>query len=355
MSHSIVRNERIHEMFAMLSNVSESELFDSIQSYVADEIQQHSILQAFKAMISILPRLSNNSQSVVRCLGIVGAASVSTAYWPYLILASALGIRVKIKVRPEDVHHISILSQIIATADASQNVGNGFDSSDWVVTVQSGDRLLKDGFWDECDRLLVFGSNSTVVRYRHHFPEEGRVIGFGHLESVMFVSLRDLQVDNRWIDDLLAFGHTGCLAPRVIVSLDDVSPEIIADVMLAKLCGCMSADVTRAVALRMLHHNLRVAGTDSWLSPDGMWLMAANSGFPTSGLAGHLSIVSKNTVVASRCIIGALTTPIDLGNQLPDLRDLISPATWACDWGSAQYPSMLWANGGVPILSTLLH
>lgn len=356
MSHPIVRSERIHEMFAMLRHLDDSAMLEIIQGYEADEIQQQSILKSFIAMIAVVPSVLDTSISPVGRIGIVGATTVTTAYWPYLILAYIFDIPVKIKMHPSDVHHISMLSEIILAASLGKtDIANPKPFSDWDVTIQSGDALLNDGYWDNCDRLLVFGSDVSVALYRHHFPEPGRVIGFGHLESVMLVTLASLQADTRWVHDLLAFGHIGCLAPRVVVPIDDVSPERIADVMLARLHGLVPTDIGRAVTLRNAFHGLRFAGIDAWLSQDGMWLISANKSLPMSAIPGHLNVVSRSTLARSGCTIGALSLSTLMDDTSAEITALQSAATWKCAWGMAQFPSMLWANGGIPILATLTH
>lgn len=356
MSHPIVRSERIHEMFAMLRHLDGSAILEIIQGYEADEIQQQSILKSFIAMIAVVPSALDTSVSPVGRIGIVGARSVTTAYWPYLILAYIFDIPVKIKIHPSDVHHISMLSEIILAASLGKtDIANPKPFSDWDVTIQSGDALLTDGYWDDCDRLLVFGSDVSVALYRHDFLEPGRVIGFGHLESVMLVTLESLQADRRWIDDLLAFGHVGCLAPRVVVPIDDVSPERIADLLMTRLHGLVTPNIGRAVTLRNVFHGLRVAGIDAWLSPDGMWLISANKSLPMSAISGHLNIVSRSILARSGCTIGALSLSTLIEDKSAEITALQSGATWNCAWGTAQFPSMLWANGGIPILATLFH
>ena len=356
MSHPIIRSERIHEMFAMLAVLDDSAILEIIQRYEADEILQHSVLKGFKALTAVVPPALDTTISSVSRIGIVGASSVTTAYWPYLILAHIFEIPVKIKMHPSDVHHITMLSEIIlASSSATNDLAIPKPCSDWDVTSQPGDALLTDGYWDDCDRLLVFGSDVSVAHYRDHFPERGRVIGFGHLESVMLVTLESLQADRRWIDDLLAFGHVGCLAPRVVVPIDDVSTEQIAELLLARLHGLVTPDIRRAVTLRNEFHGLRVAGIDAWLSKDGMWLISANKSLPMSAISGHLNIVSRSTLATSVCTIGALSIPILMEDTSAEVRALQSAATWKCAWGMAQFPSMLWANGGIPILAILSH
>ena len=356
MSHSIVRPERIHEMFAMLANLDDSPIFEIIQRYETDALQQDSILKAYKSLVSVAPPLLDAPIYPVSRIGIVGARSVTTAYWPYLILACILGISVKIKLHLSDVHHVTMLSEFIQASSLGKNdLINPKLFCDWEVSNQSGDALLKDGYWDDCDRLLVFGSDVSVAHYHQHFPEPGRVIGFGHLESVMLVTLASLQADCRWIEDVLAFGHIGCLAPRLVVPMDDVSPEQIAEVMMAKLQNRVSPDIGRAVTLRNEFHGLRVAGIDAWLSKDGMWLISANQSLPYSSIPGHLNVVSLNSVVTSGYTIGALSMPTLMEDTSAEISALQAVATWKCVWGMAQFPSMLWANGGIPIVATLSH
>jgi len=250
------------------------------------------------------------------------------------------------------VHHIAILSEIISRASDRKSVGDLDYCCDWDVSIQPGLDLVDSGYWDDCDRLLVFGTDASVDHYRHKFPEPGRVIGFGHIESVTLVTLDSLQADSRWIDDLLAFGHVGCLAPRVVIPIGDTSAEAIAKYMSARLHGLVSPDIARAVTLRSKFHSLRVAGTDAWLSQDGMWLISDNDSLPSSAISGHLNIISWNTLVTSGCIIGALSTPffsddLSLG--------LYPAAAWKCAWGMAQFPTMLWANGGIPLIASLFR
>jgi hypothetical protein len=311
-------------------------------------------VEAYRALLSDVPAVPPLDNQPVRCLGIVGASSVPTALWPNLLLAHCFNIPVKIKLPGSDLPSAYLLKDIITrvtkTTDRIQNCC--FESS-WDISTQAGDVLVGAGFWDECDRILVFGSDATVDLYHSHFAEPGRVIGFGHVDSVLLVDLASLQSDDRWMDDLLTFGHVGCLAPRLVVAADDASPASCADLMLKLLDGLVVPDVQRAVTLRNMFHELRVSGDDAWLSTDGMWLISSSHVFAMVANPGHLRIIPKASAIGTGCSIGALSKPAAACLVSDHLTEFDAEATWICEWGRAQYPSMLWRNGGVPIITTM--
>jgi hypothetical protein len=155
------------------------------------------------------------------------------------------------------------------------------------------------------------------------------------------------------MDDLLAFGHVGCLAPRLVVAADDASPASVAQSMLCKLDGLVVPDVQRAVTLRNMFHELRVSGDDAWLSTDGMWLFSSSHELAIVANPGHLRIIPSTRVIGTGCSIAGLSKPAAVCLVSDQLAEFYADATWICEWGRAQYPSMLWQNGGVPIISAM--
>jgi hypothetical protein len=354
MSDSIVSAAHLRTMFDRLNALDNLTMLDMSLSHGYLDHQAVAIVKAYRALLSDVPPVPPLDNQPVRCLGIVGASSVPTALWPYLLLAHCFNIPVKIKLPGSDLPSVYLLKDIITrvtkTTDRIQNCC--FESS-WDISTQAGDVLVGAGFWDECDRILVFGSDATVDLYHSHFAEPARVIGFGHVDSVLLVDLASLQSDDRWMDDLLAFGHVGCLAPRLVVAADDASPALVAQSMLCKLNGLVVPDVQRAVTLRNMFHELRVIGDDAWLSIDGMWLISSSHEFAMVANPGHLRIIPSARVIGTRCSIGALSKPAAACFVSNQLTEFDAEATWICEWGRAQYPSMLWRNGGVPIITTM--
>jgi hypothetical protein len=350
MRDSIVWGGHLEAMFTTLKSVDDGDILEILHRFEYFDDEAKSVLSAFRALVSEVPIWPADGATPVHALGIVGAASVPTAMWPYLILAELMGIPVKVKVPAGDIHSLMTLEEIMRHAFRSS-----FQRSEacWQITSAGGDALLSTGFWDDCDRLLVFGSDATVALYRNHYPEAGRVIGFGHLESLLLVDLEHVGTDFRWMVDLLAFGHTGCLAPRIVVPLDQSSASDLAEAMLGKLTGLVHPDIERAVALRHTFHAFVVAGHRAWLSDDGMWLVSEDDSVSSSLTPGHLRIVMPAVVNASQCKIGTLSNPNLLASRSPDIEILKANASWNCSWGMAQFPSINWCNAGIPIISTL--
>lgn len=349
MRDSIVCTDGLEAMFTSLAGVDDQTILASLRSYGSPDAAAKSILSAFRAMVSAPPLLSSGGVNPVHRLGIVGAASVPTAVWPYLILAELFRIPVKVKVPASDVHHLMALQEIIRQSFEACVTGD----VGWNVSTQAGDALVALGFWDDCDRILVFGSDATVDRFHEHFNEPGRVIGFGHVESLLLVDFENVRTDSRWMIDLLAFDHIGCLAPRTVVPVDNCSVNDLVDVMLGKLNGQVSPNIERAVTLRQIFHTFMVSGHPAWLSADGMWLLSSDDSIVTSLVPGHLRIVRPSAVGASKCNIGAVSAPTNQASTPPDIELLMARATWNCRWGMAQFPTMLWRNGGVSIVTTL--
>ena len=354
MSDSIVSAAHLRTMFDRLNALDDLTMLEMALSHGYQNHEAVSIVKAYRALLSEVPPVPPTHNQPVRCLGIVGASSVPTAIWPYLLLAHCFNISVKIKLPPSDLPSVYLLKDIITrVSETTDTLLNHCSESSWEISIQAGDVLLGAGFWDDCDRILVFGSDSAVDLYRSHFAEPGQIIGFGHVESVLLVDLASLQSDEGWMDDLLAFGHVGCLATRLLVAADDASPASVAELTLGKLNGLVVPDVQRAVTLRNVFHELRVNGDDAWLSKDGMWLTSSSRDFAMVSNPGHLRIVPKATVLGSGCSIGALSKPAKACFVSNQLTELDAQATWICEWGRAQYPSMLWQNGGVPIITTV--
>lgn len=354
MSHPNVSTERLQHVFTALHKVDDITILGITKAFDYPDTESAAIVKAFRALVSDLPAHSNVIQAPLRRVGIVGASSVPTALWPYLIVAYAIGVPVKVKVRTDDVRSLATLAEIFRyafrTYTGRQLVA---DNMPWDVTVEAGDVLLDAGFWDDCDRLLVFGSDATVDIYRQRFPTPGRVIGFGHVESLLVVDIANVCTDARWITDLVTFGHIGCLAPRLVVPADDCVHSDLADAMLRKLTGLVVPDIERAIALRQEHHARTVDGLPAWLSTDGMWLITSDDSVSTTHISGHLQIVTPSVVSASKCSIGTYSAPVNRVYEAPELLNLQKRATWDCQWGMAQFPSMHWCNAGVPIVTAL--
>lgn len=354
MSDSIVSAAHVRTMFDRLNALDDLTMLEMALSHGYQNHEAVAIVKAYRALLSEVPPVPPTHNQPVRCLGLVGASSVPTAIWPYLLLAHCFNTPVKIKLPASDVSSVYLLKDIITrVSETTDTLLNHCSESSWEISIQAGDVLLGAGFWDDCDRILVFGSDEAVELYRSHFAEPGRIIGFGHVESVLLVDLASLQSDDRWMDDLLSFGHVGCLAPRLVVAADDASPASVAETMLSKLNGLVVPDVQRAVTLRNVFHELRVNGDDAWLSKDGMWLTSSSREFAIVGNPGHFRIVPKANVLGNRCSLGALSKPAEACFISDQLTELDAQETWICEWGRAQYPSMLWQNGGVPITTTV--
>ena len=354
MSHPIVSTERLQYMFTALQSVHDATILDITKAFNYPDCESEAIVRAYRALVSEMPSYSGASQVPLQRIGIVAASSVPTALWPYLIIAYGIGVPVRVKVRADDVRSLSALAEIIRHAFRTplrpQYTAGGLP---WDVTVEAGDVLLGAGFWDDCDRILVFGSDATVDIYRQRFRGAGRVIGFGHVESLLLVDLANVSTDLRWMTDLLAFGHIGCLAPRLVVPADNCAHSDLADVMLRKLNGLVIPDIARAIALRQEFQARTVAGGATWLSTDGMWLISSDESVVMTHIPGHLQIVPPGVVSASKCSIGAFSAPAMQGSGEPVVSRLQTCATWNCQWGMAQFPSMHWCNGGVAIVAAL--
>lgn len=344
-------SQRMQAAFTRLSNMDDVTLRNMIRDNASDSRDVESIITAFRAMVTEHSWQLCARTSSVRQLGIIGGSSVPTAYWPYLVLAWISRVPVKVKVPAENVNDIEMLIDLI-TRGLSDMERDAL-RTDWQITDHAGPELLASGYWDDCDRIVVFGSDRTVETFRQHFPEPNRVIGCGHLESILIVDVFSLQSDHRWIQDLLAFGHVGCLAPRLVIALGNESAECIAEAMLSRLQGLLTPDIGRAIALRNAYHAARVAGQDAWLSPDGMWLVSCNVRIPTTPTEGHLHIVVPGDVLSAECKIGSFSKPASVTIASEDLQAIQLSATWVCDWGFAQYPSMQWVNGGISVSASL--
>jgi hypothetical protein len=354
MSDSIVSAAHLRTMFDRLNALDDLTMLAMALSHGFRDHEAVAIVTAYRALVSDMPPVPPTDNQPVRCLGIVGASSVPTALWPYLLLAHCFNIPVKIKLPESDLPSVNLFKDIITrVTETTDTIPNDCFESSWDISTQAGDVLLAAGFWDHCDRILVFGSDASVDLYHSHFAEPGRVIGFGHVDSVLLVDLASLQSDNRWMDDLLAFGHVGCLAPRLVVAADDAYPASVAELMLSKLNGLVVPDVQRAVTLRNVFHELRVSGEDAWLSTDAMWLISSSTELAMVANPGHLRIIPKSSAIGTGCSIGALSKPAAACFVSNQLTEFDAEATWICDWGRAQYPSMLWQNGGVAITTTV--
>lgn len=351
MRHPIDTDQHMRAAFERLASMDDITLRSTLSDSLSDSSDLSSVVTAFRALVREYPASSGTSTKTVNRVGIIAAHSVPTAYWPYLIYASLRGVPVKIKIPAENISHLHMLADLLVRGLSTDNY-DAFRPR-WDISLKSGKELLADGYWDDCERLLVFGSSETVDTFRRHFSQPHRVIGFGHLESILLVDGVSLQADERWVIDLLTFGHIGCLAPRLVVSVDGQKPERIADVMLSTLNGRVCPDLARAITLRNLHNEMRVAGINVWSSNDGMWLISANGNLPSRSIAGHLTIVSAPEILTSDTAIGALSCLPHHRQMLRNFAELSALASWKCAWGMAQFPSMRWINGGCTVPETL--
>jgi hypothetical protein len=356
MSHLIVSEARLRLMFDRLNAVDDLTVVAMAQSYGYKDGEAETIAKAYRSLISTLPLLSSLDNQPVRCLGIVGASSVPTALWSYLLLADIFKIPVKVKISARDIASIYLLQDIIMRTTGTTRTAHGGDCEpSWNIAVQAGDDLLGTGFWDDCDRILVFGSDVTLDVYRQRFPEPGLVIGFGHTESILVFDADHAQTDDRWMADLLAFRHRGCLAPHLVIPVGGFQPRDLAQFILGQLSGKVEPDIERAISLRQKFQVLMVQGHPAWLSRDGMWLISYDEGLPIGSIPGQLHIVDPSMVLNAGCKIGAFSLPESLRGSSPDLDVIQAKATWECLWGNAQIPTLHWCNSGIPIVTTMTH
>ncbi|MFZ4783062.1 MAG: acyl-CoA reductase [Armatimonadaceae bacterium] len=354
MSDSIVSAAHLRTMFDRLNALDNLTMLEMSVSHGYLDHQAVAIVKAYRALLSDVPPVSQTDNQPVRCLGIVGASSVPTALWPYLLLAHFFNIPVKIKLPGSDLPSVNLLKDIITrVTKPTDTIQDEYFESNWDVSTQAGDVLVSAGFWDDCDRILVFGSDATLSLYRKRFPEPGMVIGFGHTESILVLDLEKARTDNRWMADLLAFGHRGCLAPHLVIPCDHVQSPDLAALMLSQLNERVEPDIERAISLRHRFHELKVHEKSAWLSADGMWLASHAESITLGTIPGHLQIVNPSLVMNTDCNIGALSMPEWLRALSFDLDLIQARATWKCRWGSAQFPTLNWCNSGVPILTTI--
>ncbi|MFM2222619.1 MAG: hypothetical protein RLZZ78_876, partial [Armatimonadota bacterium] len=116
MSHPIVSTERLQYVFTALQNVDDLAILSITKAFDYSDAVCAEIVKAFRALVSDLPAHLTVSQFPLRRVGIVGASSVPTALWPYLIVAYAIGVPVKVKVRADDVRSLSTLAEIFRYA-----------------------------------------------------------------------------------------------------------------------------------------------------------------------------------------------------------------------------------------------
>jgi hypothetical protein len=354
MSDSIVSAGHLRTMFDCLNALDDLTMLEMALSRGYQNHEAGAIVKAYRALLSEVPPVPPTHNQTVRCLGIVGASSVPTALWPYLLLADCLDIPVKIKIPARDISSIYLLQDIIRrTSDTTQIAKRCDVETRLDVSIKAGDVLLDGGFWDECDRILVFGSDATLALYRQRFPEPGMVIGFGHTESILVLDSEQARTDDRWMADLLAFGHRGCLAPHLVIPCDQVQSPDLAPLMLSRLNEKVEPDIERAISIRQRFHDLKVHGESACLSADGMWLASHAESITLGTIPGQLQIVEPSLVMNTACNIGTLSLPESLWASSSDLDLIQARATWKCRWGSAQFPTLNWCNSGVPILTTI--
>jgi hypothetical protein len=354
MSPSIVSAAQLHLMFDRLNTVDDRSVVALSQSYGYKDDEAVTIAKAYRFLVSEVPPAAPFTAQPVNRLGIVGASSVPTALWPYLLLADCLDIPVKIKIPARDISSIHLLQDIIRQTSGTTRIAKRCDVEARLdVSAQAGDVLLGAGYWDDCDRILVFGSDATLALYRKRFPEPGMVIGFGHTESILVLDSKQARTDDRWMADLLAFGHRGCLAPHLVIPCDHVQSPDLAPLMLSQLNERVEPDIERAISLRHRFHELTVHGQSAWLSADGMWLASHAESITFGTIPGHLQIIDPSLLMNTDCNIGALSMPESHRALSCDLDLIQARATWKCRWGSAQFPTLSWCNSGVPILTTI--
>jgi hypothetical protein len=354
MSHSIVCTEQLDHMFERLRLLDDTTITQIAITNGFNGPSVDNLLAAYRALVCETPVIHEGVARVVRSVGIVGANSVPTALWPYLILATIGNIRVKVKVPPHDVASLNVLFEIIRISLEEDVLRwSGISNDIWAIRTEQGNDVLRDGYWDDCERLLVFGSDATVQLYNALFPEPRRVVGFGDVASILVADMARMQSDDRWKNDFTAFGHIGCLAPRNIFCINDDSPICLAETMLVGLTGMVPQDIHRAVSLRSLFHQFLVDRTDAWLSSDGMWLISSESRLIGTSIPGHLQLVTSSAIQNSTMRFGSICEPDSSRLFANTLNPDQVNGAWACQWGQAQFPTMNWLNSGVSALETL--
>lgn len=354
MSYRIESQSDLEQMFLTLRRLEDRALIHLIVQHGFQLSMAETMCRAFKAMVSVTPVMSQIGFHPVSNIGIIGADSVPTALWPYLILTFALGVPCKVKVPPADAPSLNALRDILLTAFAEdRGLHNRKQDGPWEQTTSRGDDLICGGYWDDCERLLVFGSDATVNHYANCYPMKGKVKGFGNVESILLVDRGRLYSDERWMADLLMFNHHGCLAPRMIVTTDGSNAADVAQGILTKLSGHVHQSMDRAISLRFMMNQFIVDGVPAWLSDDGMWLISTHLQSKDTGIPGLLTLVDPSIVQTAVKKFGSVSAPDKSDDYLPKLDRSQTDGVWKCEWGNAQLPTMSWCNGGFPILETL--
>ena len=156
MSHSIVSAAHLRMMFDRFNGLDDLTILEMSVSYGYQDHEAFAIVRAYRALLSKVPTVPPTHNQPVRCLGIVGASSVPTSIWPYLLLAHCFNTPVKIKLPASDVSSVYLLKDIITRVTESTDtfLNHCFESS-WDISIQAGDVLLGAGFWDDCDSLHI--------------------------------------------------------------------------------------------------------------------------------------------------------------------------------------------------------
>jgi hypothetical protein len=84
-----------------------------------------------------------------------------------------------------------------------------------------------------------------------------------------------------------------------------------------------------------------------------MWLISSDDSVATTHIAGHLQLVQPSVVSASKCRVAAFSAPTRRVFESTDVLQLQTRATWNCEWGMAQFPSITWCNSGISTIDVL--
>ena len=295
---------------------------------------------ALTAMVESSVPEDINGASVPKSLGIVGAQSVPTSLWPYLLVATCLDVPVTLKVAVGDIPGIHLLAEVLQSASKSMR-------PDWTVTTVDGRSLLDDGYWDQHERLLVFGASTTTQFYKKRYGEGAKVVTFGHCISVMFLCPESMQSSSKWEADFLAFQHTGCLAPRLVISPDSVSFSELGLAFCERLTNRRFVDIAHQVGLRQVYQGLRAQSRDCHRSPDGMWLFVDGSvPHEWECVPGLVCFLKMSDYIESHKLpVGATALP-DRYDTFGVPSEMTALASYLCGWGHMQFPPLTWENFG---------
>lgn len=289
-----------------------------------------------------------NAGRVPSSLGIVGAQSVPTSIWPYLLVATCLDVPVTLKVAADDLPGIHLLAEVVGATSKSIR-------PDWTVTTLNGRSLLESGYWDQHERLLVFGASTTTQLYRQRYGEGPKVVTFGDCISMTFLCPESMQLSSQWMADFLAFHHTGCLAPRLVVSPDSVSFSALALVVSERLTNRLSVTTEHQVGLRHVYQVLRAQARDCHRSADGMWLFV-DGRVPKEweSMPGLVCFSKMRDYIESHKIpVGAMSLP-DRYEMFGVPSEMTALASYPCAWGQMQFPPLTWENFGFNAFDSII-